>query len=99
MRHRALHFAGLLLLLTTLSSAEATTLRDGRPAFGAHYISVLLAQQEAAIATQSAFVSGDSGPLKLALPADDLARSRAAWTMRPPSAQSLLVHAITGSSL
>ena len=99
MRHRALHLAGLLLLLTTLSSAETATLRDGRPAFGAHYISVLLAQQEAATATQTSFTAGDSNPLLLALRADDLAQYNATWTMRPPSAHSVSLHAVTGSSL
>jgi len=99
MRHRALHLAGLLLLLTTLSSAEAATLRDGRPAFGAHYIGVLLAQQEAAIATQASFTPGDGDALTLALPTNDLAQYNTAWTMRPPSAHSVSLHAVTGSSL
>jgi len=99
MRHRALHLAGLLLLLTTLSSAEAATLRDGRPAFGAHYISVLIAQQEAATATQTTFTPGDANPLALTLPANDLAQYNATWTMRPPSAHSVSLHAVTGSSL
>jgi len=99
MRHRALHLAGLLLLLTTLSSAEAATLRDGRPAFGAHYISVLLAQQEAALAPQTSFTAGDADTLTLALPTDDLAQYNATWTMRPPSAHSVSLHAVTGCSL
>ena len=99
MRHRALHLAGLLLLLTTLSSTEAATLRDGRPAFGAHYISVLLAQQEAAIATQTTFSPDDADALTLALPANDLAQYNATWTMRPPLAHSVSLHAVTGSSL
>jgi hypothetical protein len=99
MRLRARHLASVLLLLASLSATEAAVLRDGRPAFGAHYISVLLAQQDAALNSATELASTGSDPLKLALPAASLAQHRTIWTMRSPSAQSIRVHAVTGSSL
>ena len=99
MRLRAIHIASVFLLLASLSATEASVLRDGRPAFGAHYISVLLAQQDAALnaGTELASTSGDA--YTLALPAASRAQHRTIWTMRSPSAHSILVQAVTGSSL
>jgi len=96
---RARHFASFLLLLASLGAAEGATLRDGTPAFGAHYVAVLLAQQEAARTAQAALVPASESAVTLALASTDLASYRTAWTMRPPTAQSIAVHAVTGSSL
>ena len=99
MRLRARHLASVFLLLASLSASEASVLRDGRPAFGAHYISVLLAQQDAALNAATELHSTASDTLSLALPAASLAQHRTTWTMRSPSAHTTRVHAVTGSSL
>ena len=99
MRLRAIHIASVFLLLASLSATEASVLRDGRPAFGAHYISVLLAQQDAALNASTEHHSTASDTLALALPAASLAQHRTIWAMRSASAHSILVHTVTGSSL
>ena len=99
MRLRAIHIASVFLLLASLSATEASVLRDGRPAFGAHYISVLLAQQDAALNAGTELNSTADNTLTLALPAASLAQHRTIWAMRSPSAQSVLMHAVTSSSL
>ncbi len=99
MRLRARHFASFLLLLASLGAAEGATLRDGTPAFGPHYVAVLLAQQDAARTAQATMVSASKDAVRLALASTDLARYNTPWTLRPPAAQSIAVHAVSGSSL
>jgi hypothetical protein len=98
MRLRALHLAGIFLLLATLSTAEASVLHESASPLRAHYISILIAQQEAA----SVFTEDPLGPGKREALALDLAPSailRIARTMPPPSQHSVHTHAVTGSSL
>jgi len=99
MRRRAIHLASLLLLLASLGVAESSTLRDGDLSLGAHYISVLLAQQEAAHSLRADRNPGHINELALDLPAAALAGYRSVWTVRPPAAHSLLQHAVSGGSL
>ena len=99
MRFRVRHFASFLLLLASLGAAEGATLRDGTPAFGAHYIAVLLAQQDAARSAQIALTPATESSIELALTPTDRAQHKAAWAVRPPAAQSVAMHAVTGSSL
>jgi hypothetical protein len=99
MRLRARHFASFLLLLASLGAAEGATLRDGTPAFGAHYVAVLLAQQEAAAAAQSGLAAISATSVPIALKTSEQARINSIWTMRPSAAHSIGVHAVTGSSL
>jgi hypothetical protein len=100
MHRRAIHIASLFLLLASLGTAEATTLRDGAPTFGATYIRVLIAQQEAAAAaSQSTLLTTPSEDATLDIPTAARTHARAAWTMRSPNAHTVTVHAVTGSSL
>jgi hypothetical protein len=98
-RRPVIHLAGLLLLLASLGSAEASVLREGNGSLGAHYIGILLAQQEAAAAPPSALALDIPSTRSINLPASALAHHRAARTLRPPAAQSIAQHAVTGSSL
>jgi hypothetical protein len=99
MRQRALHLAGLLLLLASLGAAESPNLRDTPTSIGAHFIGILLAQQQADAAATIASNETPGEPLILNLPAAAAVHLNNPWTMRPPSAQTLSVHAVTGSSL
>ena len=99
MRLRARHFASFLLLLASLGAAEGATLRDGTPAFGAHYVAVLLAQQEAAAAAQTCLTAKTPTSGTIALAVSEQAHINNPWTMRPAAAHSIGVHAVTGSSL
>jgi len=99
MHRRALHLASLLLLLTTLGIADGSTSRDGDYSLGAHYITVLLAQQDAAAVAHTSFDPASNGRVDTALPATSLAQVNTAWTMRPAAAHSVSTHAVTGSSL
>ena len=99
MRRRALHLASLLLLLASLGVADGSSLRDGDLSLGAHYITVLLARQQAIQTSGEPRTPGHCNQLSLALPATALAGSRSVWTLRPPAAHSLLQQAVSGSSL
>ncbi len=99
MRLRARHFASFLLLLASLGAAEGATLRDGTPAFGAHYVAVLLAQQEAAAAAQTGHAASRPPAATIALAVSEQAHINTPWSMRPAAANSIGVHAVTGSSL
>jgi len=93
MRLRARHLACLLLLLSSLGSAEAATLRSGR------YIFSLLQQSAAQTAAEpaSTLFAGDTPALPL--PASSLAAVRVAWTMRPPAAHTASLHTLTAAGL
>ena len=95
MRFRPHHLACLVLLLSSLSGAEASALRTGRYSAGANYISVLLAQEQAAANAEVILEPCTGDATQLALPAALLAQHRTAWTMRPPSAHSMQVQAAT----
>jgi hypothetical protein len=99
MRLRRLHIASFILLLASLGAAEGSVVRDSGCIFGRHYIGVLLAQHEAAASIQATFRFEGDGALALDLPAASLSHSRIPWTVRPPSAHTADVHAVTGSSL
>jgi hypothetical protein len=99
MHRRALHLASVLLLLASLSSAEAAVLRNGEYAAGGNYLGALLVQDHADACAMAASAPEDGSRLELNLPVAAAAQCRAAWTMRPPSAQSASLHAVTGSSL
>jgi hypothetical protein len=99
MRRRALHLASLLLLLASLGVAEGSALRDGDLSLGAHYITALLAQHEAANTSGADLNPRNAANLALDLPPAALATHRSVWTQRPPAAHSLLQHAVSGSSL
>jgi hypothetical protein len=93
MKFRPHHLACLVLLLSSLSGAEASTLRTGGYSAGAHYISVLLAHDQAAANTEIVPEPRTGDVAQLALPAASLAQHRTPWTMRPPSAHSLQLQA------
>jgi hypothetical protein len=97
MRLRARHLACLLLLLSTLGSAEAATLRSGALTPGGRYIFSILQQSAAQTAAEppSALCAADSPSLPL--PASSLAAVRVAWTMRPPAAHTAALHTLTAA--
>ena len=94
MRFRALHLAGILLLLTTLGTAEAAPRHSGYT-FGAHYLGILIAQEQAAAASENALRTAPGRPSTLALPPHSAAHYSLTWTMRPPAAHSLHTQAVT----
>jgi hypothetical protein len=98
MHRRALHIASFLLLLSTLGMAESATTRGGDHSLGAHYISVLLAQHEAAALALTTDRTSDN-LVATALPATSIAQVNTPWTMRPAAAHTAKLHAVTGSSL
>lgn len=91
MRIRAAQLACLLLLLSSVGAAEASA-RRADYSLGGHYITELL---------QQAGVAQIESPLSRQLdaqeaPATYVAHSvRSAWTMRPPAAHCIQVHAVT----
>ena len=97
MRLRARHLACLLLLLSSLGSAEAATLRSGSLTPGGRYIISLLQQSAAHTAAEppSTLCAGDSHSQPL--PASSLAAVRVAWTMRPPAAHTAALHTLTAA--
>ncbi len=95
MRFRPHHLACLVLLLSSLSGAEASALRTGRFSLVAKTISVLRAQEQAAANPEVALEPRSGNSTQLALPAALLAQHRTPWTMRPPSAHSMQVQAAT----
>jgi len=99
MRLRARHLACLLLLLSSLGSAEAATLRSGSLTPGGRYIFSLLQQSAAQTAAEpaSTLFAGDTPALPL--PASSLAAVRVAWTMRPPAAHTASLHTLTAAGL
>jgi hypothetical protein len=98
MHRRALHLASFLLLLSTLGMAEGAATRSGDHSLGAHYISVLLAQHEAAALAQTPDQSSDN-LVATELPATSRAQVDIPWTMRPAASHTAKLHAVTGSSL
>jgi hypothetical protein len=100
MHHRAFHLASLLLLLASLSSAEAARARDTAPAFAAQYVRVLIAQQQAAKAAALYTHPSDVEETRsLDLSSASRKAIGAVWTLRAPVAQAVTLHAVTGSGL
>jgi hypothetical protein len=99
MKFRPHHLACLVLLLSSLSGAEASTLHTGRHSAGANYISVLLAHDQAAASAEAVLEPRIGDVAQLALPAGSLAQHRTPWTMRPPSAHSLQLQAATAFAI
>ena len=95
MRFRPHHLACLVLLLSSLSGAEASVLRAGRYSIVAKTISVLRAQEQAAANAEVVLDPRAGDATQLALPSALLAQHRTAWTMRPPSAHSMQMQAAT----
>jgi len=97
MRLRARHLACLLLLLSSLGSAEAATLRSGALTPRGRYVLSLLQQAASQTAAEPASaICADDTP-SLPLPASALAAVRVAWTMRPPAAHTASLHTLTAA--
>jgi len=95
MRSRATQLACFLLLLTSLSTADASA-RGEHFSIGGHYISVLLRQNAATARPESPLVRHLNEQAETQLPVPAIV-VRSVWTMRPPAAQSVHTHAVTAS--
>jgi hypothetical protein len=96
-RFRTAQLACLLLLLTSIGAAERP-MRGADSALSNRYISVLLLHRTSVARAETPLTHS----LDQATPAAPSAApflNRSVWTMRPPSAHSVRVHAVTGSSL
>ena len=99
MHLRTRHLACLLLLLSSLSAADASGLRSGDLTLGGRYISSLI-YQSAAAAVGSTSVDEDSAlhnAATFALASAARAVHTAVWTMRPPAQHTAALHAVTSS--
>ncbi len=96
MRLRNRHLACLLLLLSSLSAADARALRSTDLTLGGRYISSLLIQTAAAIT--AAPLAEHATPARteafLLAPASR-ALHAAVWTMRPPAEHTAALQAVT----
>ncbi|MDE3104998.1 MAG: hypothetical protein KGK08_07465 [Acidobacteriota bacterium] len=97
MRSRATQLACLLLLLTSVSLAEASAQHAELRQSG-NYITVLLRQGAASDAPAGALPLGLVLQQQTAAPVAP-ARLRTVWSMRPPAAHSAQVHSVTGSGI
>ena len=98
MRLRNRHLACLLLLLSSLSAADARSLRSGELTLGGRYISTLLCQSAVAvIAKPLAEHTAPAHTEAFVLPPASRALHAAAWTMRPPAEHTAALHAATSS--
>ena len=100
MRLRNHHLACLLLLLSSLSAADARGLRSGDLTLGGRYISSLLIHSAAAAvnADSLAQIAQSVTAHKteaLVLPPASRSLHLAVWTMRPPAAHTARLHAVT----
>jgi hypothetical protein len=99
---RTRHLACLFLLLSTLGAAEASV--SAPPCvFCGHRITALLYRhaidnlRAQTLENVAAIEAAD--PDTLTISASSRALFRAAWTMRPPSAHAVALHAVTGSTI
>jgi hypothetical protein len=99
MRLRAVQFACLVLLLSSLSAAKGASLRSGEFGLGGQYISTLLAHDSAAAADEATLRVQLDDTRVTAIPTTAGAHARIVWTMRPPAAHSAAVHALTGTAV
>ena len=99
MRLRNRHLVCLLLLLSTLSAADARSLRSGELTLGGRYISTLLSQTAGIAALPKPLAEHASSPRTKALVLPPAARAlqAAVWTMRPPALNAAQVQAATSS--
>jgi hypothetical protein len=98
MRLRNRHLACLLLLLSSLSAADARSLRSGDLTLGGRYISTLLCQSAVAIIAKP--LAEHTAPPKteaFVLAPASRALHAAVWTMRPPAEHTAALHAVTSS--
>ncbi len=97
MRLRTRHLACLLLLLSSLSAAEGSSMRSADLSAGGRYISMLLSQR-AAVATAAQPIAPGTASYKIEaspLPPASLTQQTIAWTMRPPAAHTAALQAAT----
>jgi hypothetical protein len=100
MKFRPRHLACLILLLSTLSGAEAAHLRSGDYTLGGHYITALLAAQEHAGVTTDAAPEPRTRDLShLDISSAALSQHRTVWTPRPPAAHSFQLQAATSFAI
>jgi hypothetical protein len=99
MHLRNRHLACLLLLLSSLSAADARALRSTDLTLGGRYISTLLCQTAAAaiIAKPLAEHTAPARTATFLLPPASRALHTAAWTMRPPAQHTAALQAVTSS--
>ncbi len=99
MRLRNRHLACLLLLLSSLSAADARSLRSGDLTLGGRYISTLLCQSAAAavIAKPLAEHATSRRTEAFVLAPASRALQTAVWTMRPPAQHTAALQAATSS--
>jgi hypothetical protein len=99
MRLRNRHLACLLLLLSSLSAADASGLRSGDLTLGGRYISMLLSQSAAAAVAIKPLAEHalSSRAQDLILAPASRAQHATVWTMRPPAKQTASLHAVTSS--
>jgi len=97
MRLRTRHLACLLLLLSSLSAADARTLNSANLTLGGRYIGMLLSQSAAAaVATKPLAQHTAPQPAEALAPAAR-ALHATAWTMRPPALHAAELHTLTSS--
>ena len=97
MRLRNCHLACLLLLLSSLSAADARSLRSGDLTLGGRYISSLLIHSAGAAVSAEPHAQSIIAKQTEALILPPASRSLhlAVWTMRPPAAHTARLHAVT----
>lgn len=97
MRLQNRHLACLLLLLTAMSAADTRGLRSGDLTLGGRYISSLLYQSAAAAmgSTPLGDDTADRTTAAFVLAPALRAVHTAAWTMRPPAAQTATLQDVT----
>jgi hypothetical protein len=99
MRLRARHLAGILLLLATLGTAEASAVRAGAAPIPNHCIRMLLAQQATQLRDTAPVDPNAREPLAVELPAASRRPLAAIHPMTAAAAHAAALHAVTGSSL
>ena len=99
MRLRNRHLACLLLLLSSLSAADARGLRSADLTLGGRYISTLLCQSAAAAIIAKPLAQHATSPKTEAFVLAPASRAlhAAVWTMRPPAEHTAALHAVTSS--
>jgi len=99
MRLRNRHLACLLLLLSSLSAADARALRSTDLTLGGRYISTLLCQSAAAAIIAKPLAEHIAPPRTDAFVLAPASRAlhAAAWTMRPPAHHTAALQIFTSS--
>jgi hypothetical protein len=95
MKFRPRHLACLILLLSSFSGAEGSLLHSGDFTLGGHYIAALLAQDHSGIRSEAALEPRARDLSHLDLPVAMASPHRPALTVRPPSAHSMQLQAVT----